>query len=286
VRWLGADSAPSNFFFLPHVKEYVTQKKYKFDSGDDLYVFIDSANEDRGIEGLREKSPDAVVLNIDHHADNTRFGTLNCVDSGASSTSEILWRIMTAADWPITQTIAECLYTGLTADTGWFAFNNTTSDTHLMAADLLNRGVNPSRIDSCARHNRSIEGTRLWGLALLRVFLWGESSQFAMTWLTLRDFAAVNAVPSDTSMLVNQMLMIQGVRFAVLLTESDDSGQVKGNLRSKEGVVEAASVARALGGGGHPRAAGIHLALPMADAIQVVQEAVDKAYAEWAFAGR
>ena len=286
VRWVGVDPAPPNYFFLPHVKEYVIQKKYRFDKEDDLYIFLDSANENRGIKGLKEKSPKAVVLNIDHHEDNTRFGTLNCVDKGASSTSEVLWRIMTAANWPINQAIAECLYTGVATDTGWFSFSNTTSVTYLMAADLLNKGANPPKVDSCVRHNRSIEGTRLWGLALMRVSRWGEASQFAMTWLTRRDFAVTSAVAADTEMLVNHILMIQGVRFAVLLTEDDDAKHVKISFRSKNATVTAASVARALGGGGHPKAAGAQLAYPLADAIQIVQNTVEKVYAEWAFADR
>lgn len=284
VRWLGADPAPPNYLFLPHVDEYVIQKKYKFDSKDDLYIFLDSANEERGIEGLKERSPGIAVLNIDHHEDNTGFGTLNCVDSGSSSTSELLWRIMTAAGWAITSPMAECLYTGVVSDTGWFAFSNTTSDTLFVAADLMGRGVDQTKIYSCLNHNRSIEGSRLWALAFLRIFRWGESSQFAMTWLSRRDFDVVNALPSDTEMLVNQLLAVQGVRFAALLTE--DTRLVKGSFRSKSGIVTAASVARALGGGGHPRAAGANLALPLADAIQVVQETVDKAYAEWSLADR
>ena len=286
VRWVGSDPVPSNYLFLPHVEEYVIQKKYNFNSKNDLYIFLDSANEERGIEGLRERSPETVVLNIDHHEDNTVFGTFNCVDAGASSTAEILWRIMIAASWPITQVIAECLYTGVVADTGWFSFGNTTAATHLMAADLLAKGADPPKIDSCMRHNRSIEGTRLWALALFRIFRWGDPPQFAMTWLSQKDFAATNAVHSDTEMLVSQMLMIRGVRFAVLLTEDDGAKHVRMSFRSKSGIVTAASVARTLGGGGHPKAAGAFLALSMADAIRIVQETVDKVYAEWVIADR
>jgi len=286
IRWVGVDPVPPNYCFLPHVKEYVTQKKYEFDRGDDLYIFLDSANESRGVEGLKEKSPKAVVLNIDHHEDNTRFGTLNCVDAGASSTSEVLWRIMTVARWDITRLIAECLYTGMTADTGWFAFSNTTFNTHLMAADLLARGTDPPRIYSSLRHNRSIGGVHLWGLAFLRIFRWGESGQFAMTWLSRRDFAAVDAVPSDTEMLVNQILTIQGVSFAALLTEDEKAGQVRASFRSKDGTLTAASVARRLGGGGHQRASGAILAMTMTDAVAMVQKAAEEAYAEWSVADR
>lgn len=286
VRWVGTDPVPLNFLFLPHVREYEIQKKFEFDSKNDLYVFLDAANEERGVEGLKDRSREAVVLNIDHHEDNTGFGAINCVDAKASSTSELLWNIMTSANWPITPSIAECLYTGIVTDSGWFSFDKTTPGTHLIAADLLAKGADPSKIDSCLRHNRSLEGMRLWGLALLRIFRWGDSSQFAMTWLSRRDFDVADATPHDTEALVNHMLTIQGVRFAVLLTENDDAGQVKASFRSKSGTVPAALVARALGGGGHSKAAGTNLDHPISDAIRIVQETVDKIYAKWALADR
>jgi len=285
VRWVGADPVPSNYFFLPHTKECVIQKKYIFDSEDDLYIYLDSANEDRGIDGFKERSPKSVVLNIDHHEDNTGFGTLNCVDKAAASTCELIWRIMTAANWPITPAIAECLYTGVVADTGWFAFSNTTPATHLVAADLLSRGVKPAKIDSCVRNSHSVGGIHLWGRAFSRAIRWGDSERFAMTWLTREDFADTNAAPTDTEMLVNQLFMIQGVRFAVLLTEDESTGQVRGSFRSRDGSV-AAAVARTLGGGGHPKAAGAQIALPLTDAIRVVRETVEKLYAEWVTADR
>jgi phosphoesterase RecJ-like protein len=284
VRWMGPDPVPPSYSFLPHVDEYVPQKEYRFDSKDDLYVFLDSANEDRGVKGLQNRSPETTVLNIDHHKDNSRFGTLNCVDSRASSTSELLWRIITAAGWTITPRIAECLYTGIIADTGGFTFNNTTETTHRVAADLLNRGANPSRISSFMHQTRSVEGMHLWGIALSRICCWGDKLQFAMSWLTQEDFASTEAIAPDTEMLVNQMLLIRGVRFAVLFTE--DADEVKLSLRSKEGIVAASSVARLLGGGGHPRASGARLPLPLDKAIQTAREVVESAYAEWVSAGR
>ncbi|MDR2180136.1 MAG: bifunctional oligoribonuclease/PAP phosphatase NrnA [Synergistaceae bacterium] len=285
VRWVGPDPVPPSYFFLPHTDKYVAQKEYSFDSEDDLYIFLDSANEDRGVKGLQKRSPSTVVLNIDHHGDNSRFGTLNCVDSGVSSTSELLWHIMTAAGWTVTSPIAECLYTGIVADTGGFTFSNTTRTTHHVAADLLGRGADPTKISSSMHQNRSLEGMHLWGVALGRVCCWGDHSQFSMSWLAREDFKLTRALPSDTEMLVNQMLLIRGVRFAVLLTE-DDEEKVKVSFRSKEGIVTAASVAHMLGGGGHPRAAGAHLSMPLDKAILAVREILEKAYAEWVAADR
>jgi phosphoesterase RecJ-like protein len=287
VIWMGFDPAvPPSYLFLPHTEEYILQKEYRFDSGDDLYVFLDSANEDRGVKGLREKSPEAFVLNIDHHEDNTRYGELNCVDPSASSTSELIWRLMTEAGWTITPKIAECLYTGISADTGGFVFNNTTERTHRAAADLLARGASPVKIDTAMRQTRSLAGIHLWGIALSRVTCWGQDLQFALTWLSREDFGRVGAVTSDTEMLVNQPLLIRGVRFAVLLVEEEGGGEVKVSFRSKEGTVAASAVARSLGGGGHPRAAAAVLALPLERAIETVRGAVESAYAEWVSAGR
>ena len=284
VRWMGPDPVPPSYAFLPHVEEYVCCKEYVFDSLEPLYIFLDSANDERGVRGLRNRAAGVSVLNIDHHEDNSRFGTQNCVVPEASSTAEILWHIMKVADWSVTPLIAECLYTGIVADTGGFMFSNTTAVTHRIAADLLDRGVNPARLDSFMRQTRSLSGMHLWGIALGRVCCWGGESQLAMTWLTRGDFSLTKAIHADTESLVNQMLLIQGVRFAVLFTEEDDG--VKVSFRSKEGAVTAASVARALGGGGHPRASGATLPLPLAQAIKTVREAVETAYAGWTSADR
>jgi phosphoesterase RecJ-like protein len=286
VIWMGPDPVPPSYFFLPHTEEYLAQKEHRFDSESDLYVFLDSANEDRGVKGLHERAPGAFVLNIDHHEDNTRYGTLDCVDSSASSTSELIWRLMREAGWPITAGIAECLYTGISADTGGFVFSNTTELTHRVAADLVARGVVPAKIDTAMRQTRSLGGMHLWGIALSRIVCWGQDLQFAMTWLSWEDFERAGALMSDTEMLVSQPLLIRGVRFAVLLMEEEGGSEVKVSFRSKEGIVAASTVARSLGGGGHPRASAAVLALPLDRAIETIRSSVESAYAEWVSAGR
>jgi phosphoesterase RecJ-like protein len=285
VVWMGPDPVPPSYFFLAHTGDYVAQKEYRFDSEDDLYIFLDSANENRGVAGLHARTPGASVLNIDHHEDNTRYGTLNCVDASASSTSELIWCVMTEAGWPITAGIAECIYTGISADTGGFVFSNTTERTHRAAADLVARGAVPVKIDTAMRQSRSLAGMHLWGVALSRITCWGENSQFAMTWLTLKDFEQTGAIVADTEMLVGQSLLIRGVRFAVLLME-EGKREVKVSFRSKEGTIAASAVAHALGGGGHPRASAAILALPLDQAIETIRRSVDDAYAKWASADR
>ncbi|MDR2523208.1 MAG: bifunctional oligoribonuclease/PAP phosphatase NrnA [Synergistaceae bacterium] len=286
VRWIGPDPFPPVYSFLAHAESYTVQKEFRFSGVEgELCVFLDSSNEDRGVKGLRGGIQGAFILNIDHHGDNSRFGTLNCVDPTSSSTAELVWRVMKEAGWPITPCIAESLYTGIVADTGNFVFSNTSERTHQAAADLLGRGVDPTRIETALRQTRSLEGMHLWGVALERTCCWGEGAQFAMTWLSQKDFEQTGAIEPDTEMLVNQLLLVRGVRFAVLFVE-EEGGAVKVSLRSKEGTVSAVTVAHSLGGGGHPRASGARLTPPLDRAVQAVRGAVESAYAEWASAAR
>ncbi|MDR1733137.1 MAG: bifunctional oligoribonuclease/PAP phosphatase NrnA [Synergistaceae bacterium] len=280
VRWTGPDPVPPSYDYLPNVENYRIQESYVFDSREILHIFLDSADEDRGVKGLRDaRLPHAFILNIDHHEDNSLFGTMNCVEPGVSSVAELLWHIMQAGGWNITPRVAEGLYTGIISDTGGFMYSNTSPETHRVAADLLCREVDPAKIDAALRQNRSLEGMHLWGLALSRICRFGVQSQIAMTWLSRKDFETTGAIVADTESLVNQLLLIQGVRFAAMVTEGEKDARV--SFRSRAGAVTAASVARSLGGGGHPRAAGTTLPLPLEDAIQIVRTTVENAYAEW-----
>ncbi|GHT00360.1 phosphoesterase [Synergistales bacterium] len=290
VFWVVSDPAPPSYMFLAHSSDYIVMDEFKFDNPDELYVFLDSANENRGVRGLPSrldrKGDGTLVINIDHHGDNSMFGDVNCVDPSSSSTSELMWRLLTNAGWTIDSDMAESLYTGIFADTGGFVFSNTTSMTHVALADLLSRGVKPAKIEAALRKNRSLGCTRLWGIACSRIVSWGPDEQFSMTWLFDDDFKNAAALRSDTEGLVGQLMMIQNIRFAVLLTEYKDKGEVKVSLRSRDGTVSAVTVAHSFGGGGHERASGGTLKMPIEKAISEIRERLDKAYDEWNSADR
>ena len=283
VRWCGPDPLPPAYFFLPHTSSYLCSAECSFDDPEELYIFLDSANEDRSVRGLRARAPGIKVLNLDHHEDNTRFGTWNCVDASSSSTAEVVLNVMKAGGWEITPLMAECLYVGIISDTGGFVFTNTTSRTHRHAAELLDLGVCLARLDAFLRQTRTVEGMRLWGLAFERIQTWGDRGDFALSWLSQDDFNLSGAVRSDTEGLIGQLMLIGSVRFVAILYENEGAPDgVKASFRSKEGCVDAALVARSLGGGGHPRAAGASLSLPLPLAIETVRETVERLYAEWA----
>src|SRR3954466_12695809 len=108
-------------------------------------VFLDCGNIDRMPVDFLQR--DGVhIVNIDHHHDNTRFGTVNLVVGDASCTAEIVWGLAKELGAEITSQIADALYVALVTDTGRFSYENTTAEAHLMAAELIEAGVNPHRV--------------------------------------------------------------------------------------------------------------------------------------------
>ena len=251
VMWFSPDEKlPETYSFLPHFTEHTSASTFAFDDAGRLYVFLDCANETRSVEGFRAG---LASVNIDHHEDNTLYARWNCVDGKASSTCEMLFRLFKHCGWEITKSIAEALYTGLFTDTGSFSFSNTSSLTHNVAAELIALGVEPGRMTDRITQNKTSAGLALWARAMSRVELRGC---FAMTSLRLSDFAETGADSTETEGLPGMLMTIRGVKLAVVLTEG--TGQtVRVSFRSREGSpVDAGSIARVIGGGGHERAAG------------------------------
>jgi len=112
------------------------------DLEDRTIIFLDCGNVERNPVASAE-SDGAHVLNIDHHHDNTRFGTVNHVVDDASCTAELVWDLMSGLGLRASGHVADALYVGLVTDTGRFSYENTSPDSHRMAAELMEAGVNP-----------------------------------------------------------------------------------------------------------------------------------------------
>lgn len=218
-------------------------------------VFLDCGNIDRTpVEQFRRT--DGTVVNIDHHHDNTRFGTVDHVVEEASCTAEIVWDLMQGLGVPLTTVIAESLYIGLVTDTGRFSYENTGPRAHLMAADLVAAGV-----DVALLHRRVYEGwpepkLRLVALALSRAEMLAGGA-LALTQLCAEDFRVTGAEDGYTEGIVDRLRSVEGTKVAGLARElSDGSGRWKVSLRSSDGDVDVSMIAREGGGGGHKAAAG------------------------------
>ena len=203
------------------------------------------------------------VVNIDHHHDNTLFGTINLVDAEASCTAEIIAGLLDEAGIPLAEGAALALYVGLVTDTGRFQYANTTPRAHRLAALLLEQGVQPARVFSTLFESLPLARQRLLGLALGRAQVAG-GGRLALTWLARDDFELTGADDAASDGVVDALRAIEGVELAALVREPRDrSGPArKVSLRSRAGGLDCSAIARERGGGGHPGQPGIRRTSP------------------------
>jgi phosphoesterase RecJ-like protein len=231
-------------------------------------VFLDCGNIDRmpvdflQADGLH-------ILNIDHHHDNTRFGTVNLVCSVASSTAEMVWRLAKELEVVITPEIADALYVGLVTDTGRFMYENTSPAAHQMAAELIEAGVEPHKIYRQLYEDLPFRRLQLLQRALSSIERYDDGA-VTIAHLTKDDYEQTGALETDSEGVVDHMRAVEGTRVAVLVREllSDDrDGMRKVSLRATDGTVDVSRVAREFGGGGHPQAAGFSTSVPYPELV-------------------
>ncbi|MEH3054695.1 MAG: bifunctional oligoribonuclease/PAP phosphatase NrnA [Patulibacter minatonensis] len=223
--------------------------------GDRVVVFLDCGNADRSPLGDRLGEMRTVV-NVDHHHDNTAFGTINHLVPDASSTAEVVWDLIHRLDVPLDASIAEALYVGLVTDTGRFSYENTTPRAHQMAAELLATGI-----DVTAIRRRLYEDVRPAKLHLLRYALdsfeiHGDGTLISAR-ISAEDFAAAGATEAHAEGIIDVIRTLRGVRIAALARELEHTpGTFKVSLRAADPTIDVSAIARVGGGGGHPQAAG------------------------------
>ncbi|HEY2005987.1 MAG TPA: bifunctional oligoribonuclease/PAP phosphatase NrnA [Solirubrobacteraceae bacterium] len=223
-------------------------------------VFLDCGNLDRNpAEAFRPGGRDrSHILNIDHHHDNTRFGTVNLVRPEASCTAEIVWDLMRALGVTPTLTVAEALYVGLITDTGRFMYENTGERAHRMAAELIEVGVEPNSIYRQVYENVPYGKLALLARGLAKVERY-DSGRLTVTELSAEDFAAAGAAESYSEGVIDHLRAVQGTFVAALVRDritAEGQPERKVSLRSSNDQIDVSAIARVQGGGGHPQAAG------------------------------
>lgn len=193
-----------------------------------------------------------LVINIDHHLSNEGFGALNLVEIGASSTSEVVYEILSQIDSVITPAIATCLLTGIYGDTGSFRYGSTTQRTFEVALELVRRGAVPYEVASHLFSQVSLAGTMLQSAALLEMQIHQEGA-IAELIVPRSHYDKFGAIEEDTAVLCERARDIAGVVISVLIRE--DEGLWRVSLRTKDGAINLSEIAAAFGGGGHRAAA-------------------------------
>jgi bifunctional oligoribonuclease and PAP phosphatase NrnA len=244
---------------------------------DRALVFLDCGNIDRTPEGFL-RSDDAHIVNIDHHHDNTRFGTLNHVDTEVSSTAEIIYALAGELGAEITPEIASALYVGLVTDTGRFSYENTKPDTHRLAALLIEAGVDVADTYRRLYERVPIEKLKLVARALEHIER-VEDCALALTYLSDADYAETGSSELMSEGIIDFVRSLEGARVAVVIR---DRGEAAGSarkvsLRSTDGEVDVSEIARRYGGGGHRRAAGFSTDLTYEQIVEALCADLERA---------
>ena len=238
-------------------------------------VFLDCGNIDRNPADAL-KATGGTILNIDHHHDNSMFGTVNHVVPEASCTAELVWDLMKGLGVAPTVPMAEALYVGLVTDTGRFMYENTGRGAHLMAAEVVGAGV-----DVHAIYRRLYEGRPFSKLRLLARGLSNaerhDDGRLTITRLDRRDYTETGAEETHSEGVVDHLRAVEGTVVAGLAREllgEGREGHYKVSLRATDDRVDVSAVARSQGGGGHRRAAGFSTQLSWEELVAFLREAV------------
>jgi bifunctional oligoribonuclease and PAP phosphatase NrnA len=274
VAFMTADEfpLPYEYRFL-HLDNVVTDPPA--DVGERVLVFLDCGNVDRTPAAALQREG-RCILNIDHHHDNTRFGTINHVDPHASCTAEMVWDLMKGLGVDVTQEIAEALYVGVVTDTGRFMYENTGARAHEMAAELIEDGI-----DVHAIYRRLYEGIPQGKLELLARGLMNvqrfDDGLLTVTHLTLADYESSGADESYSEGVVDHLRAVEGTAVAGLVRDLLGNGSSplrKVSLRATDDRIDVSKIARAQGGGGHRRAAGFSTDLDFPELVQFLRGAL------------
>jgi phosphoesterase RecJ-like protein len=227
------------------------------DAGERVVLALDCANVRRlGPDpSFVEKAP--LVLDIDHHHDNTLFGHVNLVVGQASSTGEILYDLFRELGVTTTPEIAEALYIALVTDTGRFQYTNTTPKALRIAAELVEAGANVHQVFQDVYENVAFAKLKLLARALEKARVY-EGGRLIVADLDRSDFAAAGAEEPFAEGIIDYLRAVEGAEIVALIREppTQNGPTRRVSLRTRGTAVDVSAIARKSGGGGHRQAAG------------------------------
>jgi phosphoesterase RecJ-like protein len=262
-----ADGVPASLQFLPGADEIVTT--VPDEEGADVAVTMECSSLSRTgtLEAAVRRA--RTVVAIDHHADLQPYAHLTDWDRGAAAVGEQVTDLIERLGVPIDRTLGLCLLTALVTDTGVFRYANVTARTLRLAADLIDGGATVHEIVRAVYEEQPPSSLRLLGHALAGLSVHARGA-IATTVITPDMLAASGAAPEETSGLAATLRTISGVLVAIAFEESADSVHV--SIRARDGV-RADRIAAALGGGGHPAAAGADVRRPIDEVVRMALDA-------------
>jgi bifunctional oligoribonuclease and PAP phosphatase NrnA len=278
-----ADPMPAMYKFLPGMDRFRTEPDPSLDY--DLLVVGDCGELERigpVLDTHRDLFSRVPILDIDHHKSNPRFGAVDWIDSQSSATCEMVTLLAWKMGIPLTTghgMMAAALAGGVIMDTGNFQHPNVTPRTLMVSAALREAGAPLSEL--ARRLYRSKPNTQLllFGRVLARM---GTDLDGRLVWSTLElaDLTATGALLAEAEGLVDMLAQSYTSEASILFKEVEGDGTTRVSIRTRDGGVDATVLAGTFGGGGHARAAGATVDLPLAEARKAVLARAAKLVAE------
>jgi len=242
------------------------------DTEERVLIAVDCASEQRIAPEPEVVDRAPMVIDIDHHHDNSRFGDVNLIVPGASSTAEIVRDVMHALGVELTPQIAEALYVALVTDTGRFQYTNTTPKALRLAAELVEAGADVHGIFRHVYESVQFAKLKLLARALERARLF-QGGRLVISYLLKDDFTEAGAEAPYSEGIIDHLRAVEGSEAVALIREppSGDGPARRVSLRSSHDEVDVSAIARERGGGGHRQAAGFSSDEPIADIIGFIQ---------------
>jgi bifunctional oligoribonuclease and PAP phosphatase NrnA len=247
------------------------------DAASRVLLALDCANESRLGPDPEVLVSAPLVINVDHHHDNSRFGAVNLVVADASSTGEIVRDLLDELGVELTPEIAEALYIALVTDTGRFQYTNTTPKALRLAAELVEAGADVHKIFQDVYESVQFAKLKLLARALERAEIY-EGGRLVISYLLRGDFAEVGAAEPYSEGIIDYLRAVEGADMAALIREPPrgDGPARRISLRASADELDVSKIARASGaGGGHRQAAGFS----SNDSIEEITEFIRREFA-------
>ncbi len=260
TRLLCSDEIPekyARFMMTPETREYFPPQ---------FVVAVDIADLQLLGEELQTYR-DRIDLCIDHHPSNTGYARHTVVDPTAAATAELIFDLIGLLGVQLDSCMADCIYAGLSTDTGGFRFSNTTARTHRIAASVIDAGADHTAINYQLLEVKSLQRMEV-ERRVLNSLAYYFDNRVAVLCITQQMLRETGAREDELDGIAALPRRIAGVQVGVTLREQPD-GSYKVSLRTNEGV-DASQVCSQLGGGGHARAAGCNLKMEQDAAVQAI----------------
>lgn len=251
-----ADPIPDLLHFIKYGDQYKQNLNWEEIRTYDLIITVDCGA--HYLVKYHETMPQILegnppLINIDHHATNDMFGTVNIVDPESAATALILYFFFQFLNIQITKEMATSLTAGLYYDTGSFKHSNTSAEVLKVMSDLMARGADYKKVVKHLFKTASVNKLKLWGRALSRARL--NDKKVLVSNVGEQDLKELDLEPNDLSGVIDYMNMLPESKFCILLSE-DLKGNVKGSCRTQREDVDLSQITSIFGGGGHRKAAG------------------------------